>query len=85
MRKVTVYGSVPCRDDTAVRELLSAHQIAYDYKDVRTNIPARIAFMKAIHPKPPNTPVVVINDVLIGGAPELRQHFEDRANIAAAR
>jgi glutaredoxin len=83
--KVVIYGKQNCRYCSQAKFKMIQLRIPYTYRDVEVNPEARDDFLALTDPPPGLVPQVVISGQLIGGYDALEKHFEDPANIEAAR
>ena len=74
--KVTVWSKTPCPNCDQAKALLRQRGIDYEERNITEGTWTKEQLMEAV-PNARTVPQIFINEQLIGGLNELRQHFQN--------
>jgi glutaredoxin 3 len=77
--KVTVWSKTPCPNCDQAKALLKQRGIDYEERNITEGTWTKEQLMEAV-PNARTVPQIFINEQLIGGFNELRQHFQNQAS-----
>jgi glutaredoxin 3 len=77
--KVTVWSKTPCPNCDQAKALLRQRGIDYEERNITEGTWTKEQLMEAV-PNARTVPQIFINEQLIGGLNELRQHFQNQAS-----
>jgi glutaredoxin 3 len=77
--KVTVWSKTPCPNCDQAKALLKQRGIDFEERNITEGTWTKEQLMEAV-PNARTVPQIFINEQLIGGFNELRQHFQNQAS-----